>query len=339
MLRKDREATTVPGTGETAMTSRREFVKQVGAGFLGSAMIHRSVPGCAAQASGRKMTIHLVCGAIGVRANQTEAIDLAHRFGFESVEARDDYLAGLSDGQVQELLADMKKKNLVWGSAGLALDFRQDESKFLQGMKDLPRRAAGLQRAGVKRVGTWLMPCDDRLTYLQNFKSHATRLREACKVLKDHGLSLGMEYVGTQSLRNSRRYPFVHTMAETSELIAEIGTGNVGFVLDSWHWWTAGETAADILALTNHQVVAVDLNDAPAGIPREQQNDTSRELPAATGVIEVASFLKALVQIGYDGPVRAEPFNKTLNELDNEPACKAVIEAMKKAFAQLETKA
>jgi sugar phosphate isomerase/epimerase len=177
------------------------------------------------------------------------------------------------------------------------------------------------------------------LTYLQNFKSHAARLREAGRVLKDHGLSLGLEYVGTQSLRNSRRYPFVHTMAETKELIEEIGTGNVGFVLDSWHWWTAGETAADILTLTKDQVVAVDLNDAPAGIPKEQQNDTSRELPAATGVIDVASFLKALVQLGYDGPVRAEPFNKALNELDNEPACKAVIEAMKKAFALMDAKA
>jgi sugar phosphate isomerase/epimerase len=161
---------------------------------------------------------------------------------------------------------------------------------------------------------------------------HASRLREAGKVLADHGLSLGLEYVGTQSLRNSRRYPFLHTMAETKELIAEIGTGNVGFVLDSWHWWTAGETAADIVTLKNEDIVSVDLNDAPAGIPREQQVDTQRELPVATGVIDVAAFLNALVQVGYDGPVRAEPFNKALNDLDNDAACATVIESMKKAF-------
>jgi hypothetical protein len=43
-----------------------------------------------------------------------------------------------------------------------------------------------------------------------------------------------------------------------------------------------------------------------------------------------------LVQIGYDGPVRAEPFNKTLNAMDNEPAVAATAAAMKKAFALVE---
>ena len=58
-------------------------------------------------------------------------------------------------------------------------------------------------------------------------------------------------------------------------------------------------------------------------------------MPAATGVIDVAAFLKALNQIGYDGPVRAEPFNKPLNDLNNDDACAATAAAMKKAFAML----
>jgi len=76
----------------------------------------------------------------------------------------------------------------------------------------------------------------------------------------------------------------------------------------------------------------VDLNDAPPGVPKDQQLDGRRELPCATGVIEAASFLNALQQIGYDGPVRAEPFNKTLNDLDNEEACAATVKTMRKAF-------
>ena len=121
-------------------------------------------------------------------------------------------------------------------------------------------------------------------------------------------------------------------MAETKDLIAEIGTGNVGLVLDSWHWWQAGDSVEDILSLKNEEIVSVDLNDAPAGVPKEQQMDGQRELPCATGVIDVAAFLKALQRIGYDGPVRAEPFNRALNELDNEAACGATIKAMRKAF-------
>jgi sugar phosphate isomerase/epimerase len=117
------------------------------------------------------------------------------------------------------------------------------------------------------------------------------------------------------------------------ELIAEIGTGNVGFILDSWHWWQADDTAADLLSLKNEDVVAVDLNDAPAGVDKEKQLDGRRELPAATGVIDIAAFLKALKQINCDAPVRAEPFNRALNELNDEDACAATAAALKKAFA------
>jgi sugar phosphate isomerase/epimerase len=174
------------------------------------------------------------------------------------------------------------------------------------------------------------------LTYRQNFQQHARRLWEVGKVLQDHGQRFGLEYVGTFSLRSLRRYPFIHSMKETTELIDEIGTGNVGFVLDSWHWWSADETKADLLSLRSSQVVAVDLNDAPKGIPKREQKDNQRKLPAVTGVIDLRTFLGALQTIGYDGPVRAEPFDKALNALDNDQACAATVHALKNALAWLD---
>jgi sugar phosphate isomerase/epimerase len=219
------------------------------------------------------------------------------------------------------------------GAAGLPVEFRRDQSRFEDTLKGLPSVASGLRRAGVERMSTWLSPCDDKLTYLENWHQHTARLREVAKVLMDHNVRFGLEYVGPKNSWSSRRYPFVHTMAEMKELIAEIGTGNVGFQLDSWHWWNAGETAADILSLKGSEVIAVDLNDAPAGIPREQQVDNRRELPCATGVIDLKAFLNALYQIGYDGPVRAEPFNQALNKMGKEDACAAAVESLKKAFA------
>ena len=92
----------------------------------------------------------------------------------------------------------------------------------------------------------------------------------------------------------------------------------------------------EIEAETNHDVIACDLNDAPAGVPIDQQQDGRRELPAATGVIDLKAFLGALVQIGYDGPIRAEPFNQQLNAMDNQAALEATAAAMKKAFALVE---
>ncbi len=312
---------------------RRQFLQHLAlAGLAGAPLLHGAARAAEA-ASARKMTMDLACGSIGVSANQTQAIALAQRFGFESVSADGGYLVSLPEDKLAALVADMQSRKLAWGAAGLPVDFRGSEDAFAKGMKALPPFAAGLRRAGVTRVGTWLTPCHGSLTYLQNFKQHAARLRQVAQVLQEHGQRLGLEYVGPKTSWTRQRYPFIHTMAEMKELIAEIGAGNVGFVLDSWHWYTAGESEADLRSLRNEQIVTVDLNDAPKGIPVDQQFDGRRELPCATGVIDVAAFLNALNQAGYDGPIRAEPFNQALNDLNNEDACAATAQAMKKAFA------
>ena len=312
--------------------NRREFLHATSA--LGAmAAIAPRVSAAPASASS-SMTIALTPGSIGVTVKtQPELNDLAHRHRFESVEPRADELASMSADQLKATVDDLKSKQLAWAAAGLPVDFRGDDATFQSGIEKLPRIAAGLQRAGVKRVGTWLSPSHADLTYRANFERHARRLRAVASVLKDHGLRLGLEYVGTQLLLVGKRYPFVHTLAETRELIAQIGTGNVGLVLDTWHWWTAGDTGEDLLTLTNQDVVSVDLNDAPRGVAKAQQKDNERELPAATGVIDVNTFLRALATIRYDGPIRPEPFNKVLNEMDNESACAAASAALHQALA------
>lgn len=309
--------------------NRRAFLQTTSAAATLAALPAR----LAAAPAPRRMTIALTPGSIGVTVQSQQALnDLAHRHRFEAVEPRAEEIAAMSRDQLAALAADLKAKNLVWSATGLPVEFRRDDATFRDGIAKLPRLAAGLQRAGATRIGTWLGPSHDTLTYRANFNQHATRLREAAVILKDHGLRLGLEYVGTQLLLVRGRYPFVHTLAETRELIAEIGTGNVGLVLDTWHWWTAGDTAADLLTLKNTDVVSVDLNDAPQGIPKEQQKDNERELPVATGVIDVASFVTALARLGYDGPLRPEPFNKALNALDNDPACAAASAALHRAM-------
>jgi sugar phosphate isomerase/epimerase len=314
-----------------AKMNRRAFLER--SSMLAAAASLAPGGRAAAPSASRRMTVALVPGSIGVSVKtQRELNELAHRHRFESVEPRTEELAGQSSEELAATRADLQAKGLAWASAGLPVDFRRDDKTFRDALARLPRLAAGLQRAGVGRVGTWLSPSHDQLTYRANFTLHTARLREVARILKDHGLRLGLEYVGTQLLLVGKRYPFVHTLAEARELIAEIGTGNVGLVLDTWHWWTAGDTEADLLALTAADVVAVDLNDAPKGLPREQQRDNERELPVSTGVIDTATFVTALARIGYDGPVRAEPFNKALNALDNDPACAAVSAALHRAM-------
>lgn len=300
-------------------------------------MAFEGATGLAAESNARRrMTIDLVCGSIGVKANQREAIDLAARYGFESVAPVADELGALGDAELAELQSAMREKRLVFGAAGLAVDFRNSDEEFREGMKLLPAAADALARAGTTRVGTWLAPGHGELPYAENLRRHASRLREIAKVLGDRGLRFGLEYVGPKTSWSAAKYPFVHNMAGAKELVAAIGEKNVGLVLDSWHWYTAHETEADLLSLTNGDVVACDLNDAPPGKAIDEQIDSRRELPCATGVIDLKTCLGALVKIGYDGPVRAEPFNEALRKLPRDEAVAATAQAMKRAFALVE---
>ncbi len=307
------------------MHTRRMFLAAAGAA------------GFASVAHGRThgMLIHLSCGSIGVKASQNEAIDYAAKYGIDAVDADMKYLSGLSESELAKLLDEMKSKKVTWALAGVPVEFRKDDAAFEDSMKAFPAQVESLERAGVKRMTTWIAPASPDTTYMQNMKIHSQRLREIARVLDDHGMRLGLEYVGPKTAWTSRKFPFIHTMAEMKDLIGEIGKPNVGLVLDSWHWYTAGDTKKDLMTLTNRMVVSVDLNDAPAGIPVEQQVDSRRELPAATGVIDVKTFLGALEEFGYDGPIRAEPFNEAVRKLPPDQAITTTKAAIDKAFAEL----
>ena len=284
-----------------------------------------------ARANTRGMQLTLSPGALGIRGSIREVVDLAAKHGFDAVEATG--LNNMSDGQLEELLGYMKSKNIRFGFGGSPVDFRGEEALFKDGMAKLPAQAKLLQKVGVTRATTWFMPRSQTLTYLQNFKLHAVRLREIGKALGDNGLNFGLEYVAPKTIWATQRYTFARTLAETRELIAEIGLSNVGLVLDSWHWYHAGDTPTDLLQLKNKDVVSVDLNDAPAGVPKDEMVDGKRELPASTGVIDVKGFLGSLEKIGYDGPVRVEPFNQAVREMTPDAAAAAAMSGLKKAFA------
>ena len=312
------------------MPARLERFRTDRRAFLAVAI---AVAGSAKQASAatseRKFFTAFVPGSLGVKADQAKSIEMAAQHGFDSVQPFPRDL--LNDG-VQRHVEALQEHGLRWAAAGLPVEFRKGEAEFGDSMASLPGNAEVLRKAGVDRVGTWLSPAHATLTYLENFKRTSERLRQVAQVLEDYGLRLGLEYVGTKRNWTASRHSFVHTMAETKALIAEIGVSNVGFVLDSWHWWTSYETGDDIRTLSANDVISADLNDAPQGVPRDEQYDNQRELPLATGVIEVREFLEALVAIGYDGPVRAEPFNRKLNELEDNDASRISGEALRRAF-------
>lgn len=312
------------------MLNRRKFIALQSAALLGLSLKPSSVLSMPTKSS---FQMSLNPGAIGVQATQQELLDYAIQYNFQAILCLPSDLLKMETGEMKTFLDKMDSHKISWGSSGLPIDFRKDESTYQNGLKGLPVVASKMEKAGATRMNTWIMPTQDSRTYLENFKLHKKRIKEISNILGHHGIRFGLEYVGPKTLMSRDKYSFIRSMAEVKELIEVVQEKNLGIVLDSFHWFCAGESPADILTLDKEDIVTVDLNDARLGISADEQIDGKRELPGATGVIDLKGFLGALKSLGYEGPLRAEPFNKVLNEMDNEQALKATHKAMSKSFA------
>ncbi len=276
--------------------------------------------------------LSLKADAIGVNLGADELLDSVIEIGYEALSVPAQWLEGWSAERKESFAAKAREHKISWGANGLPVEFRESEERFRKELADLPVHAKNLRDIGVDRIGTWILSSNAALTYNENMRLHADRLGEAAKILGDNGIALGLEYLGTTALRHSGRFAFLSSGKELKELIGLIGQNNVGVILDSYHWYTAREGKEDLLRWSNEEIVAVDLNDANNQLSLDEQTDIARELPGATGVIDLASFVRALVEIGYDGPIRAEPFSRTLDLMDDRLAMQATYAAMTNAI-------
>ncbi|MGH2613761.1 MAG: sugar phosphate isomerase/epimerase family protein [Thermomicrobiales bacterium] len=254
--------------------------------------------------------------ALGIRGlSLSEAIDLARASGFAGLAFDSRAAAQAVDDRgidaVREQFAQAGVRPAHWS---LPVAWR-DDSQWEADLRELPRLAAVARELGATRTATYMPSgCDER-AFQENFAWHVVRLRPIAEVLRDEGCRFGIEYIGPRTFRAGFRHEFIHTLDGLLELIAAIGMDSVGVMLDSWHLFASGGTLADLDRLTNQDIVVVHVNDAPAGIAWDDQIDTVRTLPMETGVIDLAGFMRALADKGYDGPVMPEPFSQRLSNL------------------------
>jgi len=297
-------------------THRRDFIRQTTILGLASLLPIPSYSGV----KERLFKVSLNPGAIGVTLNQQQLLDAAIQYQFEAIVPLLTDLEQTDASTRKALMAKMQQHNITWDATNLPVEFRKDQATFQQGLTQLKKYGAVMQELNIQSCSTWIMPTHESLTYLENFKQHSSRLKETAKILADYGLKLGLEYVGPKTLMSLKKHPFISSMKETRELISATQSNNIGIQLDSFHWYCAEETTNDILSLNPDEIITCDLNDAVKGRSIEEQIDYERELPGISGVIDLKSFLNVLVEIGYSGAIRAEPFSAKLNNMNNESA-------------------
>lgn len=275
----------------------------------------------------------LTAGALGVRGSVEELIGYAKRAGFQGVDVNIQEIASLVDtrgaAHVKNLFADAGLRIGAWG---LPIAWRGDDAEYDADLARLPDLAVAGAAVGATRVAQWLPSASDDRKFGDNFRWHIQRLKPIAEILDAHGCRLGLEFIGPRTLRVDKPYGFIHSMDGMLGLAHAIGTGNVGLLLDCWHWYTGLGTISDLMALTAEDVVHIHVNDAPAGVDVADQIDNRRALPGQTGIIDLVGFLKALQKIGYDGPVSPEPFSQSVREMAAPDAVQTTHDALDSAW-------
>jgi len=278
---------------------------------------------------------NLCGGAIGVGGTTAEQAALAREFGFGGMDLNAGEAADLLEkGQLDSLKTLHETLGLKPGGFGLPVEFRRDEETFEKSLAGFPRLVKAAVAMGCRRCPTWILPFTNDLPFAENFEIHRRRLKACAEILKDNGCWLGLEFVGPKTMRVGKKHEFIWNLKGMLELADAIGTGNVGLLLDCWHWYTSHGTVAELLALHAEQIVYVHVNDAPAGTDVDAQVDNVRTLPGETGVIAIKGFLGALDWIGYDGPIAAEPFSQKVRSLPPREAVRVTSESLDTIFAR-----
>ena len=277
------------------------------------------------------MFINLDPKAVGIDLPLQELIALAARHGFEGIDLPLDRIGEGKETMSFEQIEDaMDEAGLKFGSFGATWDHAKDQATYDKRMVKLREWLPIAQRLGCNRGVTGARPCSDELEYDANFELHVKRLAPMARLMADHEIRLGLEFIGPKTLRDEMKYEFVHTLPQMLDLIGAITSKGeeqyVGVLLDSYHWYTSGGTADELTdLLDNQKIVLVHVNDGVAGLSRDQQMDLECQLPCATGIIESTTFIRCLKAIGYDGPVAVEPFNAELEKQTPDKIANQVI--------------
>jgi sugar phosphate isomerase/epimerase len=247
-----------------------------------------------------------------------DQIRIAAEVGFDGIDTSIEAIAAIAeDHSVSGAKALFDEKGVQPAAWGLPVDWRGSEDSFRSTLESLHDWAKLARDLMCFRCCTWIPPVVEDPAETRRLA--VSRFGEIASVLAPRGIRLGLEWVGPKTSRASGQ-EFIYRMDQLLELIDEIGQPNVGLLVDSFHWFTAGHTAEDLAALEDDQIVHVHINDAPDK-PRDEQIDMQRLLPGE-GVIDLPGFLRALREVGYSGYMGVETFSDDLKALPPEEAAR-----------------
>jgi sugar phosphate isomerase/epimerase len=283
--------------------------------------------------------------AVGLSLSAAETIEIAADAGFGGVDllVRDLLDAGERPEVLRRRMDDL---GLVGGAFPMPVSWRGDEPMFRRDLAALPRLLDAASVLGLLRTATWVMPeippgfapLGPEMAREATTRFHVDRLSALADALAPYRVRLGLEAIGVARFRSGNMPPYITRLGDLGPVLDPLVAAypGVGLLLDTYHLYASGERLDDALARGVGSIVWAHVADLPAGAPADPalMEDHERGLPGDHGAIDNRSVLAVLRDLGYDGPVTAEPLARcrSLVGLDPRATASAVARSLRSAW-------
>jgi sugar phosphate isomerase/epimerase len=140
-----------------------------------------------------------------------------------------------------------------------------------------------------------------------------------------HGLGIALEFSPTSRALDN--------LSTALDIVACIGTPNVGVVFDTWHFYRSGGEVADLAAVPPSAIMNFQVNDAPAEAKNTVQPVllTDRLLPG-DGDIPLREIFEAVLTGRPDLGITVEVFSSSLRSLPPAAAAQRALDATRRVM-------
>lgn len=241
---------------------------------------------------------------LGISGRQSELIELALTYGFRGIDVdMTDMVKRTQRTDFEDASKYLRAAEIIIGGFNVDVNLDADDEQFKTQLATVHPLAEVASKLEAKRAFIALPAATDRLPYHEYFDQIRDRLNQIGEVLAAKDIKLGVGFTAARDVAEGRQFEFVRNVEGFVALLKSVSAGNVGYVIDSAHWYAGGGTIDQIRELDPSRVVTVRLADLAAEVSPSEAKAADRVLPSVGGAIDHVAIVKWLAEHGYKGPV------------------------------------
>ncbi len=263
----------------------------------------------------------------GNNAGVKKYIDTAARAGYDGIElwVRDirSYLKeGHAVGELKKYINDSGIK--VEDAIGFATWLSRDDTKRKAGVEEMKSDMELMASLGCTRIAAPSsgVSGDEALDLFLAGEQY----RSLIALGRQTGVMPQLEFWGAS--------PYLFHIGQAAMICAIAADPDVHILADVFHLFRGGSGFEALNMFRGDVLEVFHMNDYPAGIPREEQQDSDRVYPG-DGIAPMKQILTSLAAMGGEKVLSVEVFNKDYWEQDPETVARTALEKMRRLVAEI----